>query len=334
MKLLVLASRRRKPSFRFRIGQFLPALGREGIEVSSIFLSRRGVRFRTILEHVDEADIVLLQKRLLRRSYLRKLRRRARQLVYDVDDAVWSKDDGTPSIRLRRRFERTVRGADRVIAGNSYLAEVVAECGGKNVHLLPSVVDTDYYCPDECPQSPTESSPIVLGWLGSRSTNAHLRGLLREFSRPLEGGTPYTFHAVSSREDGFEVPSGVPFRYSEWSSNTEVAVLRSFHIGLMPLPETAWTVGKCGMKALLYMATGLPSVLSPVGVNSEIVVDGESGFLASDPAAWRRVLSELAGDPILRRRVGDAGRKRVIEHWSVQAVWPRMRAALGIGNAP
>jgi glycosyltransferase involved in cell wall biosynthesis len=65
-----------------------------------------------------------------------------------------------------------------------------------------------------------------------------------------------------------------------------------------------------------------------VGVNAEIVRDGETGFHATDAAAWTDRLVRLLGDAPLRARMGAAGRRLVEERYSVRVLAPRMVAAL------
>jgi glycosyltransferase involved in cell wall biosynthesis len=104
-----------------------------------------------------------------------------------------------------------------------------------------------------------------------------------------------------------------------WRLASEVEDLRSIDVGIMPLPDDEWSRGKCGLKGLQYMALGIPTVMSPVGVNSEILRDGESGYLPRSEDDWVERLCALAGDATLRRRVGDAGRDVVVDRYSLAA---------------
>jgi glycosyltransferase involved in cell wall biosynthesis len=104
-----------------------------------------------------------------------------------------------------------------------------------------------------------------------------------------------------------------------WCEATEVADTAEIDIGLMPLPDDAWSRGKCGFKALLYMALAIPAVVSPVGVNTEIVEDGENGYCAADEYAWLTALSRLIREPELREKVGRNGRDTVVDRYSVRS---------------
>jgi glycosyltransferase involved in cell wall biosynthesis len=112
-----------------------------------------------------------------------------------------------------------------------------------------------------------------------------------------------------------------------WRTETEVEDLADLDVGIMPLADTDWERGKCGLKALQYMALGVPAVVSPVGVNTEIVRDGENGLLAATGEEWERALERLLADDGLRRRLGDAGRATVESGYSARVHAPRVAEA-------
>ncbi len=113
----------------------------------------------------------------------------------------------------------------------------------------------------------------------------------------------------------------------QWSAATEAAEIADADIGISWLPDDPWSLGKCGLKVLQYMAAGLPVVANPVGMNREMVIHGETGLLASTPAEWSRAIKTLGEDPALRARLGAAGREMVQRHYSV-ARWAPEFAAL------
>jgi glycosyltransferase involved in cell wall biosynthesis len=114
----------------------------------------------------------------------------------------------------------------------------------------------------------------------------------------------------------------------DWSEEREIAEVQQMDIGVMPLPDEPWARGKCGYKLIQYMACGLPVVASPVGVNGEIVSEGASGYLAADLVQWEQALSRLAGDPGLRRAMGETGRRKIVADYSLAAHAPRLAGAL------
>ena len=125
-----------------------------------------------------------------------------------------------------------------------------------------------------------------------------------------------------------EIDTELEVEFVSWTLKTSIASLHSFDIGLMPLENTPWNRGKCGLKLIEYLAVGIPAVASPVGVNSEIIRDGETGFLASNTADWQKNLACLIEDQELRAHLGHSGRQHVEEHYSIQAVLPHLISVL------
>jgi glycosyltransferase involved in cell wall biosynthesis len=85
----------------------------------------------------------------------------------------------------------------------------------------------------------------------------------------------------------------------------------------MPLEMDIWSEGKCGFKGLQYMSLGIPALMSPVGVNSQIVSHGENGYLPVKLEDWRVQLELLLTDVDLRKKIGEAGKKTINERYSV-----------------
>ena len=181
---------------------------------------------------------------------------------------------------------------------------------------MPTTIDTDKY--EVLPRK--ENEVPVIGWSGSFSTVQHLdslAGALRRLAqkenfRVLVIGTPVY------KIDGVDVEA-LP-----WRSATEVSDLRQIDIGIMPLPDEPWSRGKCGLKALQYMALCIPTVCSPVGVNSEIIQDSVNGFLAGTEDEWVAKLTQLLNDSKLRARLGAAGRQTVETKYSAAVQAPRV----------
>lgn len=205
-----------------------------------------------------------------------------------------------------------------VVAGSPHLAGWAREYA-RQVTVVPTTVDTDRYQVQER----VASERICVGWTGSPTTIVHLR-LLEPVLRALQRERGIRIRVIgdaSYQIDGVEVES------VDWRAASEVADLSTIDIGVMPMPDDEWSRGKCGCKALQYMGLGIPTVLSPVGVNREIAADG-AAILASTEDEWLAALRGLIEDEALRRRVGDAGRNRVQERYSVAAVAPKWERAL------
>lgn len=264
--------------------------------------------------------------------------------VLDYDDAVFHGYDQHPRALVRRllgdKHPRLMRGAAMVLCGNDYLADFARRAGAQRVELLPTAVDLRRYAPGDAPGDeprdvPGEGaapaagdvrgdSPPRVGWIGQRATAAYLLPCKALFER-LQRQERARFVAV-----GVDAAAlGLPMESVAWSEQTEVRSIAGFDVGIMPLADGPFERGKCGYKLIQYMACGLPVVASPVGVNRAIVEHGVNGFLAETPQQWEQALQALLGDAALRRRMGQAGRRKVERHYSVQVTGPRLAALLG-----
>lgn len=325
MRVLFVTTRTEKPSFRFRVEQVLPCFTECGHDCAVEVLPPSFFDRVALFKKAGAFDAVVLQKKLLNRLELGVLFGFARKLIYDFDDAVMFDSDGEPDFRRANRFENVARAADLVICGNGYLAEL-ARPFAKRMATIPTPIDTERFSPPECRPEPAGGLCRV-GWTGSRSTNRYLSDLFPVLAE-LQGRIEV--RVVSECMDGLDFGplKQVPFEFVKWTPDNEVAETAAFDVGLMPLPDNPWTRGKCGFKALQYMALGIPAVCSPVGVNREIVAHGETGFLVDGRAEWREVLSRLADDASLRTTIGAAGRRQVESRYALRELGPQFVAAL------
>ena len=319
MKILFLSTRRAKPSFRFRVEQFLPWFESAGHQCEVEFLLGKPLSRLWLYRRLGQFDVVFLQKRLLSRAELFLVRQRSKRLIYDLDDAVMLNAQGQPEHRRQSRFRAMTSSADLVICGNSYLAEQARACS-RRVEIIPTTIDAEQYHPR---RRPAKSGPVTIGWTGSRSTNSYLNEVLPAIAG-LGKGVEFKFLSDTTAGVDLGLLGDVPARFVPWSPAMEIAETASFDIGIMPLPDDPWTRGKCGFKALQYMGLGIPAVLSPVGVNAEIVAHEKTGLFADSLEDWRRCLRRLVDDAPLRKRLGAAGRERVEQHYSVQVQAPRL----------
>lgn len=305
MKMMILTNNLERASFRQRIGVYLKKIESTGIvfdvqKIPSGFFKRLG-----LYRKCKEYDLVFLQKKRI--SYIDGffLRRNSKKIVYDFDDAVMYRDDVIfrPSDKRLRDFERTVKLADTVIAGNFYLAEHALKYN-KNIKTLPTGLDIDNY---DLPK-PTSDGKIRLVWIGSTSTLKYLDEL-----RPVleEIGKKYPNVILRIICDSFFDLKNMMVEKREWSLNGQYLGLVSADIGLAPLPDTPFTRGKCGFKILQYSAAGLCTVTSDVGVNGEIVEDGVSGFVVKDANGWISRISQLIEDSALRAKMGNQAKCKV-----------------------
>lgn len=336
------------PGQRFRMEQWAPLLEKKGIQVD--FRSFECERLNSTLYAPGQTalKVKLVSKAFLRRFALmrslsaydavyifreaallgpalfeRLIKQSGIPMVFDFDDAVFvpykSPSNGYLSLLKFPGKTRTIcRLAAHVIAGNSYLAEYAARVNSR-VTIVPTTIDTAKYTVD---RSKRASDPLIIGWSGSYSTVQHLETLRGALTR-LRKRTRFKLRVIGTAR--FEL-EGVEVEATPWRSETEVEDLRSMDVGVMPLPDDPWSRGKCGLKALQYMALGIPTVCSPVGVNGEIISNGRNGFLAASEDEWVDRLAQLLGSVRLRETLGLAGRATVEEKYSAAVQAPRVSA--------
>jgi glycosyltransferase involved in cell wall biosynthesis len=249
----------------------------------------------------------------------RRIARSAAKLVFDLDDALWIRAVSEGNRRLgwlkfARKVPEIMRLADVVVAGNGYIADFARRQGARRVETIPTTIDTAKYEPRA--RAPDPARPVCIGWTGSRTTVVHFEGALPAL-RALRArfGDRVRFELIG--DERYELPE-LGIRGLPWKSETEVEDLRELDVGIMPLPDDEWSRGKCALKALQYMALGIATVASPVGVNAQLVRPGENGLLAGSTQEWVEALSRLVEDADLRRRVGEAGRATVVRGFSTE----------------
>jgi glycosyltransferase involved in cell wall biosynthesis len=301
---------------RYRLTAFRPFLERAGhsLEVRAI---PKGWWPRARLFRSLAGANVVLQRRLLPGWQLALLRR-ARRLVFDFDDAVFLRDSYAPRglhdpVRLRR-FAATVRAADAVAAGNAFLhAQAARWAGGRPVHVIPTCVDPSLY---PRARHGRGGGAVQMVWVGSSIT---LRGL--EAIGPLleELGSRLPGLELKVVCDRFPQWRHLRVRPCPWTEEGEAAEIAAADVGISWVPDDLWSRGKCGLKVLQYMAAGLPVVANPVGVHTEMVRHGRTGFLAETPGQWVEAVGRLAADPGLRRAMGEAGRQLAESGYGVRA---------------
>jgi glycosyltransferase involved in cell wall biosynthesis len=360
MRLLILSPYPEEgASFRFRILQYLPRLAAEGIEctvarflnsaefalvhesgrpVAKLRALWRGTgRLRRVLERRGEFDAVLVHRQLHPlglRTCEGWLRRMDRPVILDVDDAVYlPQPHGNPWLQrlgAARHVRRLASLSRLVIVSNAYLGEWFSR-HAPQVRVIPTTVDTQRFRP----VIPAARPVPVIGWIGSPSTAAYLEALRPVWRRLRERGVFRLRIIGAGRPCGVD---GVPVEERPWRLASEVEDFQSLDIGVYPLPQDAWALGKGGFKTIQYMAVGVPVVASPVGVNREIIAHGRNGFLAPDENAWVEGLARLVEDTGLRRGLGAAGRATVVERYSTDAQASQLVAALravtGAGATP
>ncbi len=306
-------------STRYRALAYFTALQSSGWR--PLHLTVRGTLPRLkLLGIAKQAEVVVILRKTFSSPFLRLLRLCSKNLVFDLDDAVFCRSDGEPSKSRQMSFEKVTSICEQVWAGNLYLADRARQYN-EAVKILPTSLDYRKYLLE------VEKNPkhFDLVWIGSRSTQKYLKESLPLLESLSEIIPNLRLKIVAD----FDLPTkrlktvAVP-----WSDEVEAEALASAHVGIAPMSDNSWTKGKCGLKVLQYMAAGLPVVSSPAGVNREIVQHGKTGFFAENPDDWRKSIDKLFRDPVLRNNMGKAGQKRVIECFSVDATFRKMSKVL------
>lgn len=339
------------PSTRYRLAQLAGPLEAVGIELAlapfvpgqayadlyargvlrKASMLARGLARRLREIEADDADLALVHRELapaFNRLLLRRLLRRDRPLVFDFDDAVYlDVPGGHPLLRPLRRpgadTRRLCRAATEVMAGNEHLAEWAREVRGsrERVHVVPTVVDTDRFRP--APRDAAAGALPIVGWVGTHTSLPYLEALEPMLAQARER-RPFRLMVVANRPPRLRLEH----EFVAWTPETEVERVQRLDVGLYPLPDDAWTRGKCGFKAIQYMACGVPVVASPVGMLQDLVTPGETGFLPMDAGAWEEGLIRLLDDEAARRDMGERARERVVRDYSVASQVDRVAGIL------
>ena len=240
-----------------------------------------------------------------------------KKIIYDFDDAIWMKDPASEQgiigrLKWQQKVRTICRWAHKVSCGNAYLADYARQFN-TNTIINPTTLDTDLLH-NEVRNQTLDGFPVI-GWTGTHTTLRHLDLVWPVLERLEREGQQFVFHVICN-----ELPThkGLrSLRYSHWRKATEIADLLQFNIGLMPLVDDPWARGKCAFKALQYMALGMPALVSPVGMNTEVVRDGINGFVCATDEEWYQALRRLLGSQSERARQGAAARQTIVEHYSV-----------------
>jgi len=338
------------PGQRYRLEQWEWLLQARGVEITyepfedealhallyktgslrkKVFLVSRGFRRRlSLMRRVRDYDAVYVFREAALLGppiFERLIKRTGVPMVFDFDDAIFvsyrSPSNGYLSyLKFASKTKTICRLAAQVMVGNSYLAEYASQFN-PHVTVIPTTIDTEKYT---VPRDKPASDRPVIGWTGSFSTVQHL-DTLRDALQKLAKRERFRLRVIGTPTytlDGVEVEA------MPWQSETELEDLGPVDIGVMPLPDDAWSKGKCGLKALQFMALGIPTICSPVGVNTDIIQDGENGFIAASEDEWIEKLSLLLKSAELRRRLGVAGRATVEQKYSATAQAPRVYQVL------
>lgn len=339
------------PSSRIRVYDYLPLWRQTGVTAdiwawsASDGLTEQRRNFAKLCDQVMRYDVVFFQRVLFSMRQVVELRRLVKCMIYDFDDAIYYVPSSQwPHWRKRRLdwheafkqgYRWVVRGgryfserkplldnilgaADGIVVGNQYLAEYAQEFN-RAVCVVPTPVDVDRFQPRRtCPVA-----RVVIGWLGTPDGTAFVENISDSLHQICKkhGNSVIVQLCTAPKDIRLE---GVRWDLLPWSLETEAIFLSGIDIGIMPLTSDGWSQGKCAYKALRYMAAGVPSVVSPVGMNKEVIREGETGFFASTTNEWFEKLSYLIDNFQKRVQVGQAARKEVISRYDRPRVFRKL----------
>lgn len=335
MKVVALSTGRNDPSARFRIRQHIAPLAAEGIDVREYipFIDKHAGLPSAIEERTPDfllptthelwrfgkiavripgligsysADMIWLNRELFPGRYtLERFLRKP--FALDVDDAVWRARPDGPST-----MKKLGQNASAIFAGNHTIAEWFAPYS-RNIHIVPTAIDADRFRPAENPS--TLERPFVVGWTGTSGNFGYLyaiEGPLREFLAQFDA----RLLIVADIPPCFTLLDPAKVEFIRWKPDVESTALQLMDVGLMPLPDTEWTRGKCAFKMLQYMSTELPVIVSPVGMNADVLSQGKIGFGATNDGDWFEALAWLYRNRGEAQAMGAAGRSLILERYS------------------
>lgn len=319
-RILFLSKGEDSSSTRYRALQFFPLLRDDGFEVAHVTAAGGLLPLLSACRQAAAADVVVVLRKTFPAPVQWLLRRCARRLVFDFDDAIFCNTDGSPSATRMRRFAAMVGDCDHVMAGNAFLQRQ-AEAFNREVTRVPTALAAERYA--VVAEKPAGSIDLV--WIGSSSTRKYLVDVLPCLSAAAARVPGLRLKVIAD----FDLPeAGLPVLPVRWQAESEAFELVSAHIGIAPMRDDDWSRGKCALKVLQYMAAGLPVVSSGCGVNAEIIENGIDGFLADDEVTWVSRISDLAADARLRETMGTAGRQKAMAGFDLRPVYQRLRSVL------
>ncbi len=343
-KVLILCLHRpgRSPSQRFRFEQYLDFLTGKGYEFTFSYLlsqeddkifyqpghtfKKAGIVLKSIwkrwkeIRNTGHYDLVFVQREsfMLGTAWFEKKIAKKVPLIFDFDDAIWLQFVSEANKKLfflkdASKTAKIISVSHWIFAGNQYLAKYATKFN-RNITIIPTTIDTALYAPVA---KSKKNKSICIGWTGSFSTLQHFKRAIPALKRIKDKyGSGVSFKIIGDKS---YYCAELEAQGEAWVAVTEIEELLKIDLGIMPLPDDEWAKGKCGLKGLQYMSLAIPTLMSAVGVNSEIIQHGVNGYLPDKEDEWVNILSNLIDDMQLRERIGKAGRQTVVSRYSVEA---------------
>lgn len=332
----------RSPSQRFRFEQYIEFLNENGYECSWSYLLNAEddkklytpknyfQKFIILLKSTfkrlkevyskDKWDLIFVQREafMLGTTFFEKRFAKKGKMIFDFDDSIWMQNvsAANKNIVFLKNPEKTselIKMSKLIFAGNDYLKDYAAQYN-KNIVIVPTTIDTEEYQRKKVKKDPNK---ICIGWSGSITTIQHFETAIPYLKEiKAKYGDKVYFKVIGDQN---YVNDELGIQGIAWQKQNELEELSEIDIGIMPLPDDKWANGKCGLKGLQYMALEIATIMSAVGVNTEIIENGVNGYLAIEKVEWFDAVSKLIDSEEHRLNIGKAGRKTVVERYSVDS---------------
>ena len=246
-----------------------------------------------------------------------------KKVIYDFDDAIWLPNTTETNrvisgLKWHDKVKSICRWSCTVSCGNEFLREYSLRFN-RNTQLIPTTIDTENYHNRIKNQ---DSQSVVIGWTGTHSTVKYLKIILPAL-RKLKRKKEFEFLVICDKDPALD---DFAYKFKKWKKSSEITDLLEINIGIMPLTDEEWSKGKCGFKALQFMSLGIPVLVSPVGVNKDIVDHDQNGYHCHTDEDWITNADKLIDDPPLRTKLGMHGRDKVKTQYSTRTNLPRFLA--------
>jgi len=345
MKILVLTfGDESVASTRTRVFQYLPHLEKVGIVLNIVILTKGSdsknifviklIKLYRLLCFIIQSfsyKIIFVQKVLLHPIIIKYLTILNKKIIFDFDDAIYTTPDYNLDIISKKLltksetyFKNIILNSDLVVLENENTKNYVTSMCD-NILLITGPIDTDRYIPVKEKEN---ISFTTIGWIGSPSTTPFLEDIANVFSLLTAKYPKLLIKLIGADTNILSFKEEKWLKSVKWNLDTEIKELNDFDIGIMPLPNDEWSQGKGGYKILQYMALGIPSIASPIGINSTLIEDGKNGYLVQTSEEWVNKLSLLIENQELRKLIGIKGREMAVQQYSFYTSSERLIAEI------
>ncbi len=305
MSLVIFVSKsEQNPTTRYRIQPLVVALNNRNVKTLRLD-SDGGILLRIkLLVRAPFADVIIIQRKLFDRFFLGLLSSLCKKIIFDFDDAIFTKSSGKKSAQRMDRFRHTIDIAWQAWAGNKYLAKVASERkrNPEAIRYVPTVIDLEKYYQLE------KTNTFTLIWIGSQSTAKYLydqQDVLEAIGKQCTN-----IKLVIVSDFRFQL-NHLTVECLAWSEAVELEQVAKANVGIAPMSDDDWSRGKCALKVLQYMAAGLPVISSNVGANADVVEHEVTGYLADTAGEWVDAIHALQKNPDKAKEMGNLGQQRI-----------------------